>query len=560
MVRRILSFLARDVEGMHKAAYLLAFSAFFSQILGLVRDRLLAHTFGASTSLDIYYAAFKVQDFIYFAIASLVSISILVPFLSEKIESNGESLKKFVNGLFTVFFGSIALASLVTYVFVPEIVSWLFPGLVAQGALPELSSLTRILLLSPLILGVSNLLASITQVYGKFFIYAFAPILYNVGIIIGIIFFFPVWGMPGLAYGVIVGALLHLLIQVPFIASLSLLPRFSLRPNLKEVGGIVRLSVPRMLALSANHIALLVLISFASMVGEGAISVLSFSINLQSVALSIIGASYSVAVFPTLARHFSRGEKEAFFEQLVSASRHIIFWSCIALVLFVVLRAHIVRVVLGSGAFDWDATRLTAACLALFVVSIVAQNLSLLFVRAYYASGSTSRPFWINLFSAAVTIVFAYVGFTALPSLPTLQYFLESLLRVEDIAGSSILVLPLAFSIGAVFNTACYWYLIAREHPGFSRRIFGTLFQSFAASVVAGFFTYKILEYFGTVFLVETFWEVFLQGLLAGCVGIGAALALLLFLNNRELNETIDSLRTRLSKEQVLIAPDESDR
>ncbi len=560
MVRQLFSFLARDVEGMHKAAYLLAFSAFFSQILGLVRDRLLAHTFGASIDLDIYYAAFKVQDFIYFAIASLVSVSILIPFLSEKIESNGGSLKKFIDGIFTLFFGSVAVVSAVAYYFAPEIVSRLFPGLVAHGALPELAAVTRVLLLSPIILGVSNLLASITQVYGKFFVYALSPILYNVGIILGIIFFYPFWGLVGLSYGVILGALMHLLIQVPFIGSISLLPSFSLSPAFKDIGNIIRLSLPRMLALSANHIALLVLVSLASVLAEGSISILSFSINLQSVALSVIGASYSVAVFPTLARHFSRGEKEAFFDQLVSATRHIIFWSCIALVLFVVLRAHVVRVVLGSGAFDWEATRLTAACLALFVVSIVAQNLSLLFVRAYYASGSTSRPFWINLFSASSTVALAYFGFTLLPQMPFLQYFLEALLRVEGIAGSAILILPLAFSIGALFNVACYWFLIAREHPGFTRNVGGALFESFAASVVAGFFTYKVLEYFGTVFTVETFWNVFSQGLVAGLIGLGAAAAMLAFLNNREFKEIIDSLRTRLSKDQLLIATDESDR
>ena len=164
-----------------------------------------------------------------------------------------------------------------------------------------------------------------------------------------------------------------------------------------EVKSVMALSVPRTLTLSANHLVLLVFGSFASLAGEGSISIFNLSFNLQSVPLSIVGVSYSVAAFPILVRMFSNGERDAFIEQTLSSLRHIIFWSLPVMVLFIVLRAQIVRTVLGTGEFGWPETRLTAAALALFSLSILAQSVILLVVRGYYAAGRTKVPLVVNL-------------------------------------------------------------------------------------------------------------------------------------------------------------------
>jgi len=326
MVRRVLEILGSEIKGLHQAAYLLGAFALMSQVLGLIRDRLLAHSFGASLGLDIYYAAFRIPDFIFVAVASVVSIFVIVPFLVDKIDRSKIEGVEFINNIFSFFFIMIIIVSVAAFFLVPFFSKFLFPGFSGES-LETLIKLTRVLLLSPVLLGLSNLFSSITQVYKKFFVYSVSPLLYNLGIILGILFFYPSFGLLGLGFGVILGALLHLAIQLPVILRTGFFPSFRLNLDLREIIDIVKISLPRTITLSLSSITILVLISFASVLGEGSISVFSFSFNLQSVPLSIIGVSYSVAAFPTLARFFSSGEKKEFAEHIVVATRHIIFWS-----------------------------------------------------------------------------------------------------------------------------------------------------------------------------------------------------------------------------------------
>src|SRR5690606_25115168 len=135
-------------------------------------------------------------------------------------------------------------------------------------------------------------------------------------------------------------------------------------------------------------------VSLASTLTVGAISVFNLSYNLQSVPLSLIGVSYSVAAFPTLVEYFNGRNLREFMHHVMIPIRQIIFWSTPVITLFIVLRAQIVRVILGTGNFDWSDTRLTAAALALFIISVVAQSIVLLLIRAYYAAGRTWKPFW----------------------------------------------------------------------------------------------------------------------------------------------------------------------
>ena len=541
MVRRFFSLLHQEIRGLHEVAYFLGLFALLSAIFALVRDRLLAHYFGAGEILDVYYAAFRIPDMVFISIASMVSIYVLIPFLS-KAQGDSTEERRFIGHTFSAFFFFISIISAILFFLTPYITPFLFPGLVSSEYFDSLNALTRILLLQPILLGISNIFASVTQVYGRFILYGIAPLFYNAGIIIGILFFYPQFGIIGLGYGVILGALFHMGIQLPFITARNFLSNVTIHFNFKELKEIVLLSLPRTLALSSQHIALLVLIGFASVMAEGSITVFSFSFNLQAVPLSIIGASYSVAAFPTLARLFSNGNRQEFIEHVLIAARHIVFWSMPVMVLFIVLRAQIVRVVLGSGAFDWTDTRLTAALLALFVVSLIAQGLILLFVRGYYASGKTRLPLVVNVCSALLTIVFAYVFVELFRSIPTWQNFFEVLLRVEGIPGTEILMLPLAFSLSMMINAGVFWFLFQRDTHTFSRPILRVFFEILSASVIMGFVTYQFLDLFDNVFDINTFWGIFAQGFFSGMLGIIAGITLLILLGNREVKEIKGSL------------------
>ncbi len=555
MVKKILHMFNREISGLHQAAYLLGFFAVLSQVLALFRDRMLASIFGAGMSLDIYYAAFRIPDIVFATVASLVSVSVIIPFLVERIDRDKAEAQHFLNSIFTFYMLIMVVVSFVLYIVTPGLLKVLFPVISKGEFYSELVSMTRILLLSPFLLGLSNLFASVTQVYRRFFVYAIAPVLYNAGIMFGIVVLYPLYGLVGLVCGVVCGAGLHLLIQIPSAIASGLVPRFRIPIDLHAIKRVVFISLPRTITVSSNELTELFLISFASFLIPGSISVFNFSFNLQSVPFSIIGVSYSLAAFPTLTRLFSKGDKEQFLEQMITSSRHIIFWSIPLSVLFVVLRAQIVRTVLGVGRFNWDDTRLTAAALALFTVSLVAQNLTTLFVRSYYARGKTKPPLFMNMFSAGCIVVISYVCVVLFKDSSLFRDFMEVVLKVENIPGTIVLMLPLGYSIGTLINMCLHWYAFESEYTSYSRLVLRTLFQTVGASVIMGYVSYRMLGVFSSVFDLDTLFGIFMQGFVSGSIGLCVWIGVLWLLKSTELEDVWKTLHKKIWKAKV-VAPD----
>ncbi len=510
MIKR---FLGREVDGLHAAAYVLGASALLSSLLALLRDRLFAHSFGAGSVLDTYYAAFRVPDLIFVLVASLFSAYVLIPALSVRTE---EDQRTYINTIATGFGVMMVCVSAVAYVAMPLLMNMLFPevGGVSEG----LITLSRILLLQPVLLGFSNILAAITQTHKQYLLYAMAPVLYNAGIILGLAAFYPLIGPAGLAWGVVVGALLHAGIQLPSAIRKGFfitVPRIS---NATELLTTMLVSLPRTLALGMSQLVQLSLVIIAGTLGVGAISVFMFAYNLQSVPIAVIGASYSVAAFPTLARMVSEGNIESFVAQVASASRHILFWTMPMIALMIVLRAHIVRVVLGSGAFDWTDTRLTAASFALFCVALAASAFSLLIIRAYYAAGRSYMPLAVATASSALAVALAV--FLVSPIGQGLSLFLEALMRVEDVPGTAVLMLPLASSIATVLGALAFVMLFERHFGGFVRRVSRIFWESTTAAALAGVLAYAALNYLGAIGPATTLAMVVYHGFTAGLVGL----------------------------------------
>src|ERR1035437_5112044 len=464
MVKRIITLLGKEIAGLHEAAYLLAIATILSQVLALVRDKLLAYTFGAGHILDIYYASFRIPDMIYATIASTVAASILVPFLIKKSTEKNGSEKYFIDHVFSTFFIGIIVISAIMWIVMPTLVPLFLPGFAHDPSLGMLIAISRIMLLSPILLGVSNFFASVTQMHNRFLIYAISPLLYNIGIIIGVLVLYPLFGVYGLTWGVILGAFMHMALQMPFVASRGFFPRIRLPIDFKEVKEVVMVSFPRTLTLSSTQISTFFLIALATLMGEGAVSIFNFSFNLQSVPLAIIGVSYSSAAFPALAKLFKSKDIKKYVAHMATSARHIIFWSLPVTVMFIVLRAQIVRTILGAGHFDWSDTRLTAAMLAIFTVSVAGQSLILLFVRAYYAEGKTARPLLVNVVSMIAIIVFGFALRSAFINFPAFAFFMEALLKVSNLSGSIILALALAYSLGVLLNTYLHWHMFHRDH------------------------------------------------------------------------------------------------
>lgn len=555
-MKKIFDFFYKETNSLNQAAFLLGLFAFLSQVLAFLRDRLLAHIFGASETLDIYYAAFRIPDFIFVTVASVVSLSVLIPFIVEEEAHGLERLKHFINNIFSFFSILIVAVSVLAFFLMPAISKLLFKGFSDQ-ILSEVIFISRILLLSPIILGFSNLFGSLTQAYNRFTIYALAPLLYNAGIIIGTILLAERMGIVGVVIGVIFGALLHTLIQVPFVVANGLFPKPVLHLDFNSIKRVVSISLPRTLTLSMTHLSTIFLISMASFMAVGSISILSFSINLQSVPLSIIGVSYSLAAFPTLSRRFRENNLEAFLQQMATTARFIIFWALPTTALFIVLRAQIVRVILGSGQFNWDNTRLTAAALALLVFSSLFQCLSLLFIRGFYSAGFTRKPFYINLASTIILVLGTWGLVKYFYISESFRYFIGSLLKVEDLSGTVVLMLPLGFSIGAIINGFLYMIMFEREFKGFSRDIMGTLFDCLGTSFIMGFVAYLGLNALAPFIKTDSLVGIFLQGALAGMLAVLVGTIVLVLLKNKEISVVWNVIRRKFWKTEVIATDQE---
>lgn len=550
MVKRIFELLNREIRGLHEAAYLLAFFSFLSQILALLRDRLFAHTFGAGHALDTYYAAFKIPDLIFACIASIVSISVLVPFLVERFGKSHAEERKFIDSIFTIFSFIMVMTSVVVYIFTPQLLAYIYPTF---GSYVELTTLTRILLLQPILLGVSNFLGSVTQAHQRFVSYAMSPVVYNLGIIIGLVTLYPIFGLKGIAMGVLLGSLFHLGLQIPFILERKLIPRITFSIDWVSINKVLLLSLPRTLTLAFSSISLVALTSLASRMASGSIAVFNLSWNIQSVPLAIIGVSYSLAAFPTLSKYFANGHIEDFIANIVTSLRHIIFWSLPVTILFIILRAQIVRTILGSGNFNWNDTRLTAACLAIFVVSVVAQSIMLLFVRGYYAAGKTRKPLIVNLIGALLIVLISYVSLYFFSISPMFTSFMESLLRIEGLTGTSVISLALGYSLASLINAGLLWVIFEKDFPGLSCVVKKVSFQSFGASMIMGFTTYHMLGVLDDYLDLNTLPGIFFQGLIAGIIGIITWVIVLKLLKSKELEDVWKTLHQKIFSTKIYV-------
>jgi len=520
--------IASPIRGLHQAAYLLAALTLASQILALLRDRIFAHTFGAGHVLDLYYAAFRVPDLVFALVASLVSAYVLIPRLTGM---DREATRRLLSESATFLFGVGGALSVILAVFMPQFLGFLYPDLTTSPYQAEFVLLARMLLLQPLLLGLSGVLGSVTQVHRRFTLFAISPVLYNLGIIAGTVFLYPRFGLPGIGAGVIIGSVAYLAVNIPVIAEAGVIPRLTL-PSFARMLPVIRNSVPRSLALSMGAITALVLTAFASRLGTGSVSVLTFASNLEAVPLALIGASYAVAAFPALSEASALEKRDEFTRILGASARHVILWSVVSLGLIAVLRAHIVRVVLGTGAFDWDATRLTAALLAILAVGLVAQGLVLLFSRALYAVRQSWRPLAYQILGGLFTVLLAALFL----SNPTSGFaaFLARVLRVGDIEGTVILFIALAATLGQLFLALLSLLALRSVCPGLARMLSRPLLDGSVAAFAGGAAAYATLAFLGGIAPLTTLAAVFTQGLAAGIVGLGSAALALYFVENEE--------------------------
>ncbi len=547
----------KEVRGLHQAAYVLAFFTFGSQLLALLRDRMLASQFGAGPELDMYYTAFRIPDLLYVLFASTLSVYVLIPFVSSRMQTDtsGELARKLLSQIFSLFLSVYVVLAIIVALAAPYIVSYVFPGM--EGNTEEVVLLLRILLLQPMLLGISSLFGVVTQLGHRFVLYAVSPLIYNIGIIIGIVVLYPHFGLSGLVYGVVLGAFGHMAVQFPLVRTSVLSFGFDWKINWKDVRSVLAVSIPRAATLAMHQVVLLVLVAVAGLMTVGSVAVFQFAYNLQSVPLAVIGASYSIAAFPLLADLYAQKKMDTFRLHIVSALRHIVFWSVPAIGLIVVLRAQMVRVVLGSGAFDWGDTRLTAAVLALLSVSLFAQAINLLIVRVFYAGGFTRIPFVVTFFGSLAAVGSVIGLYTMYTHTPDMMKGLESFMRVSEVPGAEVMVIALGYSAAMILQM--FLLLVSALHV-FAIPVRGLLLhmvRATAAAFAGGFSAYAALNFFVFGINEETLLGIFLQGMLGAIAGLLGVVSMYYVLRTPELNEIYRSCRGRIFKTDVVAVQDE---
>ncbi len=522
MLNRILNSKTKTVAF---AAFLLATSGLVSRLFGLLRDRLLAGKFGAGQELDIYFSAFRIPDFVYgILIVGGISAAFL-PVFSEyfggggdKKEEWSEKATKLANNVLNSFSVILIILCGILAIFTPLLIKFIIPGFSPENRDMTIQ-LTRIMFLSPIFFGLASVFSGILQYFDKFMAYGLAPILYNLGIIFGIVFLVPIFGVYGLALGVVFGALLYLLIQIP--AAWCSGFRYKAIFDFKDSGlkKILKLMAPRILGTSAYQVNLTVITAIASTLTAGSIAIFNFSNNLQYVPVGLIGIPFAVSSFSILSRAWATGQKEKFLKSFSSSFCQIVFFIIpISLVMFL-LRAQIVRMILGAGNFGWWETRLTAACLGVFCLGILASSLTLLLIRMFFAFQDTKTPVIISLISMGCNIAFAYL-FTYLLSFQNFfQNFSAGLMKLQIPADGSgiienieVIGLPLALSASAIIQMVLLLVFLWLKIGDFQgKEIWLSAKKILISSGIMFIFVYLARQALSGILNMQTFFGVFIQ-------------------------------------------------
>jgi putative peptidoglycan lipid II flippase len=477
-------------------AILIAGFSFLSKILGLLRERLIAYNFGASEISDIYYAAFRLPDLIFNTLVLGALTSAFIPVFQKVWHKNKEEGLKLANSTLNFFLLVIGGLVIIAWIFTPQIMQILTPGF-SEWQIIKVSQLTRVMLLAILFFVASNVIGGILNSWKKFFSFSLAASLYNVGIIVGIVWLYPIFGLVGLAWGVFLGAALHLLTQLPEVIKHGWHYQFSLEFT-KPLKRILLLMLPRTFGLAAGQINLIVITIVASTLSAGSIAIFNLANNLQSLPISLFAVSLAIAVFPTFTQAVGNEDNETFARHFSASFRRILFLLVPLSIFILLLRAQIVRIILGTGAFDWSNTYYVAQTLGFFALSIFAQGLIPLLARSFYAFEDTKTPMIISIVSIIINIILSFI-----------------------LAGHlGVVGLALAFSIASIINMFLLYIFLHCKVPGLDdHKIFVSIIKIAINSILAGAVVYLSLQILANWVNMQTFLGIFIQGLGAAIFG-----------------------------------------
>lgn len=540
MVQKIISksqeLLNKKSNSILSAAAIIGCSFFASALLGLLRNRLLASRFfgGQEDLLDVYFAAFVVPDTVFqLFIVGALSAS-FIPFFQESLQKSKEDANKLTQSVLSLTFFVLSIFSLIVFVFAYPISNLIthFP----HEQLLIMANLVKIMSLAQIIFAASSVFTGVLQAEQKFLIPSLAPILYNLGTILGVYFFSNAYGIYSAAIGVVFGALMHSLVQVPSVIRSGIRPKIifgNFHPNLPEM---LRLMPGRTLSLSLDQIQRWVSVNLSSLLLPGSLSMYTFARQLYILPVTLFGVSLSQATFPSLAKDALLSDRSIFKSTLTKSLLQIFFFSLPAAVLILVLRIPLVRIAFGAKSFPWDATLDTGLALAILSISIPALAVTHTLTRALHALKDTKTPLLSGFISVCFYSYFAYV-----------------LVKRFDLG---IVGLSLALSISNLLDFIIIYVLLAKKigNLGIGKK----LIKMLAVTSLTGFSLWLPMRLLDTfVFDTTRTVPLIVLTLVVSTVGFGVYLVFCSFTKVEELSEVIKIARKLGNWRKILASSDE---
>jgi putative peptidoglycan lipid II flippase len=386
------------------ASLILTVAALASRLLGWVRLLVIGSQFGASRELDAYFAAFRIPDAIFqLVVAGALSAALIPVFQGYRARGQDEEAWRLASSVINLVLIALAGLSLLMAIFAPIFVPIVAPGFDAPTT--ELTiRMTRVMLLSPVLIGMGAVVTGILNSYQQFSVPAIAPLLYNLAIILAAIILAPIMGVEGLAVGVAIGSLAHLVVQLPSLARVG--QRYDLTIGLGHPGvrKVAWLMGPRMLGLAAGQLNFLVSTVLASGLPEGSLTAYNYAFQLSQLPVGVIGVSIAVALFPTLSHDAALGHLGRIRSQVSGAVRVLIFVAAPLTAITIVLREPLTSVFYEYGAFTADATARTASTLAFFAIGLGGHIVVHVLARAFYAMQDTRTPVMWAIVAVAINV------------------------------------------------------------------------------------------------------------------------------------------------------------
>jgi len=396
--------------GVGGASALISITTLLSYIAGLIRDRTIAVHFGTTAATDAYNASFIIPDTLFNLFVAGALMAAFMPIFSQYLQKDKKEAFTIANTILTGSSILVATLMVIAFIFMGKIVPLIFPGIPLENQ-KDIIFMTRLMLPSSFIFAVSNTIGNVVMTYRHFFSFGASPILYNLGIIFGIIFLNDQFGIYSAAVGVLIGAILHMLIRI--VDAFFTEYRFKPELKLKHPGfiKIVKLTIPRSVSLIAWQANLYIFAIVGMNMKEGGLAAFNFARNIQSFAVSLFGVAFATAVFPSLNADINNEDKVSFTRNIQTTIERILFFTIPAMVGIGMLARPITEIILGGGEFKEYSIQMTSTILLFFAISVPLESMVQIFSRAFYAMKNTLTPMYISivsfLFIAITTIYIA---------------------------------------------------------------------------------------------------------------------------------------------------------